>query len=61
MPRKKSAKGWTDPDDAPELTEAMLDHADIYDGDKLIMRGHTPAKKVKQQRAPAGKSARTFD
>lgn len=41
MRRKKSgiAAGWSDPDDAPELTEEMLDRADFFDGDKLIKRG----------------------
>lgn len=41
MPRKKSAieTAWVDPDDAPELTEEMLDRADFYIGDKLIKRG----------------------
>ena len=41
MRRKKSATatGWIDPDDAPELTEEMLDRADFYIGNKLIKRG----------------------
>src|SRR3954447_17377576 len=41
MRRKKSgtATGWVDPDDAPELTEEMLDRADFYIGNKLIKRG----------------------
>ena len=38
MPKRKSATstGWSDPDDAPELTEEMLDRATFYDGDKVI-------------------------
>src|SRR5256714_11201200 len=41
MRRKKSATAtdWVDPDDAPELTEEMLDRADFYIGNKLIKRG----------------------
>jgi uncharacterized protein (DUF4415 family) len=41
MRRKKSATATDsiDPDDAPELTEEMLDRADFYIGDKLIKRG----------------------
>ncbi len=41
MPRKKSATGtaWRDPDDAPELTEEMLDRADFYVGETLVKRG----------------------
>ena len=41
MARKKNATAtaWVDPDDAPELTEEMLDRADFYIGDKLIKRG----------------------
>jgi len=30
---------WTDPDDAPELTEAMLDDAEFFHGDTFIRRG----------------------
>lgn len=30
---------WVDPDDAPELTEEMLQTADIYHGNKLIRPG----------------------
>src|SRR3954453_14606149 len=29
---------WVDPDDAPELTEAQLATADLYEGDKFIRR-----------------------
>ena len=30
---------WVDPDDAPELTEAMLDDAEYFHGDTFIRRG----------------------
>jgi uncharacterized protein (DUF4415 family) len=48
MPRKNAAGSpiaplesveWTDPDDAPELTEAMLDGAEYFHGNTLIRRG----------------------
>ena len=28
-----------DPDDAPELTAEMLDHAEIFDGNRFVRRG----------------------
>jgi uncharacterized protein (DUF4415 family) len=38
-----SAKGrraeWSDPDDAPEITDEMLDRATIVKGGKVIQRG----------------------
>jgi uncharacterized protein (DUF4415 family) len=45
MTGKKSAtkSTWTDPDDAPELTEEWFATADLYEGNKLIRRGR-PAK-----------------
>jgi uncharacterized protein (DUF4415 family) len=47
--RKKSgASEWIDPDDAPEITEEMLDRADWYHGDKLIRRGRPPLAAPKQ-------------
>ena len=30
---------WTDPDDAPLLTPAMLDQAEVFHGDRFIRRG----------------------
>lgn len=30
---------WTDPDDAPELTDEFFQRADEYAGDKLVRRG----------------------
>jgi hypothetical protein len=44
MPKKqKSSSGgsarrkpWVDPDDAPELTDEMLDRAEIREGDRII-------------------------
>jgi uncharacterized protein (DUF4415 family) len=39
--RGRSAE-WTDPDDAPEITEDMLDRASIVKGGKVIQRGRPP-------------------
>lgn len=33
---------WTDPDDAPEITDDMLDRATIVKGGKVIQRGRPP-------------------
>jgi uncharacterized protein (DUF4415 family) len=30
---------WADPDDAPELTEALLADAELFDGDAHVRRG----------------------
>jgi uncharacterized protein (DUF4415 family) len=30
---------WIDPDDAPEMTEAMLDNAEFFHGNTFIRRG----------------------
>ncbi len=37
--RVRSKKDWVDPDDAPELTDEVMDRADWYDGETLIRRG----------------------
>jgi uncharacterized protein (DUF4415 family) len=41
MPAKKrsGSTGWTDPDDAPELTTAMLAEAEVFKGDRFVPRG----------------------
>jgi uncharacterized protein (DUF4415 family) len=46
MSGKKGASGttWTDPDDAPELTEEWFPKADLYEAGKLIRRGGRPKK-----------------
>jgi uncharacterized protein (DUF4415 family) len=35
---------WTDPDDAPELTNDWFARADRYEGDKLVRTGGRPRK-----------------
>lgn len=53
MPRKSSSFSsasaaratpelWIDPDDAPELTEQMLDRAEIRVGGRIVQRGRPP-------------------
>jgi uncharacterized protein (DUF4415 family) len=34
-----TSPGWVDPDDAPELTEAMLADAEFFHGNTFIRRG----------------------
>ncbi len=34
---------WTDPDDAPPLTDEFFEHANEYVGDKLVRRGRPRA------------------
>jgi uncharacterized protein (DUF4415 family) len=42
----KTNERWIDPDDAPEITDELLDRvwdsAEISDGDKIIRRGRPP-------------------
>jgi len=45
---KPSATPWVDPDDAPEITDAWLQEADLYEGEKLIRRGRPMALAPKQ-------------
>jgi hypothetical protein len=37
-----SRKPWVDPDDAPEITDEMLDRAVFRHGDTIISRGRPP-------------------
>lgn len=50
MNENKRASGtvWTDPDDAPELTDAFFEEADEYLGEKLVHRGRPKATTTKQ-------------
>ena len=50
MPRKKKSgsAAWRDPDDAPPLTEAFFDRAEIRRGNKIIRRGRPPLDNPKQ-------------
>lgn len=47
--KKKSGKAvWSDPDDAPVLTEEFFDRADVRQGDMLLRRGRPPLENPKQ-------------
>lgn len=39
---------WTDPDDAPELTETFFKEADLYIGKELKTRGRPKAATTKE-------------
>jgi uncharacterized protein (DUF4415 family) len=30
---------WVDPDDAPPITDAFFDEAEVFDGDRFVRRG----------------------
>jgi uncharacterized protein (DUF4415 family) len=51
MPRKldSGAPTWSDPDDAPELTDAFFERADVFEGQRLARRGRPKLDKVKRQ------------
>jgi hypothetical protein len=57
MPKKQKSGGsakrkpWVDPDDAPELTDEMLDRAVLRHGDSIFRRG-PPALNLGQGAAP---------
>lgn len=49
---RKSASGetsWVDPDDAPPLTRAFFERADLYEGERLIKRGRPRLPSPKRQ------------
>ena len=49
MPKKKSGSdAWVDPDDAPPLTDAFFDRAEIRHSHKIIRRGRPPLTSPKQ-------------
>lgn len=51
MPTKKPAgtSTWTDPDDAPPLTDAFFEAAELREGTRLIRRGRPPSPTAKRQ------------
>jgi len=49
IPKKKSGSAaWVDPDDAPPLTDAFFDRAEIRHGDRIVRRGRPPLANPKQ-------------
>lgn len=51
MPRKKSVGSaeWSDPDDAPELTSALLETAEVFEGDTFVRRGRGRPKSASRR------------
>ena len=49
MKSKSSRRNWSDPDDAPEITDAWVDSADLYRGKKLVRRGRPAGTAKKTQ------------
>jgi uncharacterized protein (DUF4415 family) len=45
---KKSNPPWTDPDDAPEVTDGWVQQATLYDGAKAVRRGRPKAASPKE-------------
>ena len=50
MNANKHASGtsWSDPDDAPELTDEFFKRADEFIGNRLVRRGRPKAETTKQ-------------
>ena len=45
---KSISANWSDPDDAPKLTQAWADGADAYRGETLVRRGRPKLEQTKQ-------------
>ena len=45
--RNDSRTTWTDPDEAPELTDEWFEGADLMEGTRLARRGRPPSEKKK--------------
>ena len=45
---KSTDANWSDPDDAPKLTQAWADEADAYHGKTLVRRGRPKIEQPKQ-------------
>ncbi len=43
-----TASDWTDPDDAPELTDEFFERADEFEGARLVRRGRPKAAATKE-------------
>jgi uncharacterized protein (DUF4415 family) len=46
--KKSGSAAWTDPDDAPLLTDAFFDRAEIRRGGKIVRQGRPPLENSKQ-------------
>lgn len=51
MSGKRNVGGtiWQEPDDAPELTDALFEEAIVYDGPQVVRRGRPKAALPKAQ------------
>lgn len=45
---KSLPQPWVDPDEAPEITEAWVQQADLYAGSKLVRRGRPKVAVTKE-------------
>ena len=45
--KRATPKPWVDPDDAPELKAEFFEHADVFEGDRLVRRGRPRAAATK--------------
>lgn len=51
---QNSPKAWVDPDDAPELTDALFEKGIWRIGDKVVSRDEARAEMGKRRGRPAG-------
>jgi uncharacterized protein (DUF4415 family) len=51
---KNSSKIWSDPDDAPELTDEFFEKGVWRIGDRIVPRGEAQAEASKRRGRPAG-------
>ncbi len=51
---KNSPQNWTDPDDAPELTDAFFEKGVWRIGDRIVSRQEAQAEAAKRRGRPAG-------
>lgn len=47
--KRATRKPWSDPDDAPELTDEFFSRADEYRGAVLVKRGRPKAEETKER------------
>jgi uncharacterized protein (DUF4415 family) len=45
---KSLPQPWVDPEEAPEITEAWVQQADLYTGNKLVRRGRPKSAVTKE-------------
>lgn len=55
---KKSEKAWVDPDDAPELTDEMLETGVWRIGDRIVSREEAQTEAIKRRGRPAASATK---